>query len=349
MTSPESNPLDGHELVFQFKGNASEYFKIWIVNVFLTIITLGIFFAWARVRSQRYFYGNTYLDGHNFDYHAKPISILIGWAVIISVFAAYNVLISFYPYLGIGSIIFIFIYPFILNNAIAFNARMTSYRNVRFGFKGTYWSAFGAFIVLPVLAVFTLGILSPFASRATSNYVGKKTKFGDWRFDTNTKASEMYTGLIHAFLIVVIISILLYGLFQLTFIHGTFSSAESAEASLQLFSGVIPFLVLIPINIYVAHVRNKSFNSTVFGNENKLRSFLSPTKYTWIVASNLVVTVLSLGLLRPWAAVRKRRYLTGNTTIIIAEPLDTIIDKAGSGGDVVSSSFLSFEGLGVGL
>ena len=30
---------------FQFEGSATEYFKIWIVNVLLTIVTLGIYSA----------------------------------------------------------------------------------------------------------------------------------------------------------------------------------------------------------------------------------------------------------------------------------------------------------------
>ena len=56
---------------FSFTGNAKEYFGIWIVNLLLSIITIGIYTAWAKVRRQRYFYGNTWMDGHNFEYHAK--------------------------------------------------------------------------------------------------------------------------------------------------------------------------------------------------------------------------------------------------------------------------------------
>ena len=62
----------------RFGGSAGEYFKIWIVNLALTIVTLGIFSAWAKVRSRRYFNGNTFLGDHNFDYHGQPLRILIG-------------------------------------------------------------------------------------------------------------------------------------------------------------------------------------------------------------------------------------------------------------------------------
>lgn len=55
---------------FKFTGNAKEWFGIWIVNLFLSIITLGIYSAWAKVRTKKYFYQNTWVAGHNFNYHA---------------------------------------------------------------------------------------------------------------------------------------------------------------------------------------------------------------------------------------------------------------------------------------
>ena len=58
---------------FAFTGTAREYFGIWIVNVLLTILKLGIYSAWAKVRRQRYFYGNTLLAGESFEYHARPM------------------------------------------------------------------------------------------------------------------------------------------------------------------------------------------------------------------------------------------------------------------------------------
>ena len=65
--------LRSNELPFAFNGSGKEYFGIWIVNILLSIITIGIYSAWAKVRNKRYFNGHTELDGHRFDYHASPI------------------------------------------------------------------------------------------------------------------------------------------------------------------------------------------------------------------------------------------------------------------------------------
>jgi uncharacterized membrane protein YjgN (DUF898 family) len=76
-------------LPFEFRGDGTEYFKIWIVNIFLTLITLGIYSAWATVRNNRYFYGNTFVDGTSFSYLAKPLQILKGRIIAVVVFRSF--------------------------------------------------------------------------------------------------------------------------------------------------------------------------------------------------------------------------------------------------------------------
>lgn len=80
-----------------FTGSGSEYFGIWIVNILLTIITLGIYSAWAKVRRNRYFYGNTILLGRGFEYHASGGQILIGRLIVFAYLVLYNIMLTFVP------------------------------------------------------------------------------------------------------------------------------------------------------------------------------------------------------------------------------------------------------------
>ncbi len=59
-----------------FSGSGGEYFRLWIVNVCLSIVTFGIYSAWAKVRRNQYFYRHTRLAGAGFDYHGDPKAIL---------------------------------------------------------------------------------------------------------------------------------------------------------------------------------------------------------------------------------------------------------------------------------
>src|SRR5687767_6793177 len=75
---------------FTFSGTGGEYFRIWIVNILLTVLTLGIFSAWAKVRTMQYFYRNTRLAGASFDYHGNPIAILKGRLLAAILFGSYT-------------------------------------------------------------------------------------------------------------------------------------------------------------------------------------------------------------------------------------------------------------------
>mgnify|MGYP003342959055 CR=1 FL=1 len=86
--TPEASSTPNGQI--EFTGNGSEYFRIWIVNLALTILTLGIYSAWAKVRRLQYFYRNTALMGHGFDYHGDPVAILKGRITGIVLLVAYN-------------------------------------------------------------------------------------------------------------------------------------------------------------------------------------------------------------------------------------------------------------------
>jgi uncharacterized membrane protein YjgN (DUF898 family) len=45
----DTQALDTSVVPFEFTGKAGEYFGIWIVNVSLTLLTLSIYSAWAKV------------------------------------------------------------------------------------------------------------------------------------------------------------------------------------------------------------------------------------------------------------------------------------------------------------
>ena len=86
---------------FDFTGNAKEWFGIWIVNLLLSIVTLGIYSAWAKVRHKKYFYNHTYVEGRNFDYHATGKQILIGRLIVIAAVIVFQVITAVLPILGL--------------------------------------------------------------------------------------------------------------------------------------------------------------------------------------------------------------------------------------------------------
>lgn len=86
-----------HIVRAEFTGSASEYFRIWVVNLFFTLVALGVYSAWAKVRKKRYFYGSTKFDGDSFDYFGSPKAILKGRIITVAVFLAYAFAGELYP------------------------------------------------------------------------------------------------------------------------------------------------------------------------------------------------------------------------------------------------------------
>jgi uncharacterized membrane protein YjgN (DUF898 family) len=139
-----------------FEGHGGEYFKIWIVNILLVLVTLGIYYPWAKVRTQRYFYANTVLDGRSFDYHATGKQLLVGYLIAMALFILYIVIQQIAPIIGgllsLGLLVAI---PWIIWRSLMFNMRMTSFSNVRFGFDGTLGQAYVNYLLLPILLFVT--------------------------------------------------------------------------------------------------------------------------------------------------------------------------------------------------
>jgi len=137
---------------FTFTGSGGEYFRIWIVNVVLTVLTLYVYSAWAKVRTRRYFHGNTVLDGSSFDYHARPLQILAGRLVAVALLVAVTFGSALDPLVSIGATLMLLVMaPWAIWRSTIFNARMTSYRNVRFDFHGGLGKMYLYTLVLPFL------------------------------------------------------------------------------------------------------------------------------------------------------------------------------------------------------
>ena len=146
-----------HQVLFHGKGG--EYFAIWLVNALLTIVTLGIYSAWATVRRRRYFLGNTEINGDRFDYHAKPIQILKGRLLVIAGIIVFYILAAIMPHLALLFVLAFFaLLPWVIIRSWRYNAIMTSYRGVRFNYHCKTGRAYWTLYLCPILLMLALYI-----------------------------------------------------------------------------------------------------------------------------------------------------------------------------------------------
>ena len=351
----EENTIDG--VAVRFTGNPREYFGIWIINLLLSIITLGVWSAWAKVRNRRYFLGNTSIENRPFGYHATGLQILIGRLIVVSFFAAYWILSTLSPIAGLVLIVlFVFVLPWLINRGLRFNAAVTSWSNVRFRFDGSYRSAFAVFVFYPVLVALSLYLALPFLTRAIKRYTIGRHRLGGHSFTFDSAIGPFYAAFaiagVWAFIGFVFILSLVFG-GQLAFMDiAAFPATGVIDDSTVIYLIVLAaiyFVAFMPLSaIYAAFTRNAIYAGTALEGGHRFRSTIVPTRLVWIVISNTVAVVVSLGMLLPWARIRLARYLCAHTRVIAAGSLDDFFGEAGRRQSALGDAYMDIDGIDVG-
>lgn len=314
-SAENSQPLT--EKPFVFHGAGFEYFKIWIVNIFLTIITLGIYSAWALVRNRRYFYGNTEVMGARFEYHAKPMSILIGRIIAIVLLMIFSASATVPALNGILILVLYAALPWIINKSLRFNAYNSSYRNIRFNFEGTYLKALMAFLIWPLLSVLSLFILLPIATKKQQEYIVRNSLYGKTHFKMTLPTGKLYVITFISIAITVVIGFLTYMLTSQADMSGFLQAANAEDntdaESLRIISAIYAGLLAFYVGMIVAYfyyfvaITNLVYNHLQIAG-NQFKSTMTTGSYIGLVLVNIILLIVTLGLATPWIKVRNARY-----------------------------------------
>ncbi len=333
----------------EFHGNGWEYAKIYFVNLALSIITLGIYSAWAKVRNKRYFYGHTRLDGNSFDYHARPVQILKGRLLVVGAFVLYNVIVGIVPTAGgIFFLLFLAALPWLILRATQFNMRNSSYRQIHFDFLGDLGELFIYYVLLPTASMFTLWLAYPFAVFKQKQYMANNSRFGQSSFLFTGKSGEFFLTYLTVLLGLILLGVVLNSVYgeQVQAFFSAFAEAFKARLEqappAQLMPAapepsktdpaVIARVMLILAAVYgtlflmgmiiMTYIKTRLTNY-LFNNLKltyvRFRSELRYMKLLWIYLSNVVLILLTCGIFIPWAKVRAVRYRLSCLTVYAAD------------------------------
>lgn len=367
-TAPRSsgeNPADPQaHLPVEFDGTAREYFGIWIVNLLLTIVTLSVWSSWAKVRRMRYFYANTRLGSDNFEFLASGWQIFRGRIIALVIIGLLSASQFISPWAQlVTTLIFLPLFPWIVNMSLRFRARMTMWRNVRFAFKGNYWGAFGVFVAMPIAGIFTAGLLFPLAGQMAAKYVARNYRYGTASFESEPDVGKFYA----AFFIAVGVMMAAGILMMIPFVTAIASAALAGDTKggdinillknlgpmffSMIFIGFLFYIVgfIIAGQVYLALTRNAIINALRLEGGHRFSSSLSGVKLAWITISNMAVVLFSLGLMQPWAATRVWNYQTSRYGVTPGAPIDAFVDEQREAVSAFGSELGDFEGFDIGF
>jgi uncharacterized membrane protein YjgN (DUF898 family) len=347
---PEALPDEQKSETYRLKftGSAQEYFKIWIVNTFLTIITLGIYAAWARVRTRTYFYNNMRVGAHPFHFLGLPSAILKGNIIIGAGILIYTLMRNFSPaYAGMLGTAFYVVMPFLIYKSIRFNARYSAFRNIRFRFRGTLGQSYFVFLFFPFLIPLTLGIIVPYWEFRRKRYFFANLAYGsaDARF---AGRPGFFYG---TFVRVAVVGICFFLLFVLYLsVSSPFAYLSRASFPLGLIAiWLVYFCVFICMQQYLyARLANYCWSHMTLEGVS-FESTLSARRLAWIRITNILAIIATVGLLIPWAKVRRTRYFAEHFTVTTREGLDGFAAKAEPEVSAVGDAATDFFDIGFGL
>ena len=387
---------------FSFVGSGSEYFKIWIVNVLLTIVTFGLYYPWAKVRNRRYLYANSTLDGRNFEYHATGKQLFLSYLIAMILFIAYIVIQKVSP---IGSLLLIIVFfaalPWIILKSMSFNMKMSTFSNVRFDFLGKSKEAYLnyfvyplalylGFIILVVAMTFSKKMTQPLSSilililffgmfyfvlymlsymkKKNSEFFINNSRYGQGEFKTNIEIKQLMSirlktvgvALLSAIVAIIFVGVIAYGVIGVNEIQEFQYAMDNPDAKTEQLKVIFPLIgavylmILLAVMVAIAYSFTKHreyiYANTILDNEIEFKSTLEAMPYAWILVSNLILVIITLGFAFPWAKVRVAKTILENTYINAQNGLDGYLtqkeEETSSLGDQIGDAFDIDIGIG---
>jgi uncharacterized membrane protein YjgN (DUF898 family) len=357
---------------FQFTGDGAEYFRIWVVNLLLTLVTLGVYSAWAKVRKTRYFWQNTRLDGHAFDYHGDPRAILVGRIIALVLVLGYTFAFDVSRTIGLVMIgVLCAVGPWLFMRAQRFRLVNSSWRGLRFGFDAQVTEAYR--VVLPPLLIWFSGailtavasarmglfgaagalsfVMIPWMHHRLKAYQHRRARFGARMFEFLPATPSFYAVYFKAALLTLAGS-LIGGLLMMI---GAFALRDTAAAqpspALMFVAGgavgLVGYLVAWPY--FAARLQATVWSHTRLG-DVRFSTAIAAGPLFRLTLKNVLLTLVTAGLYWPFAAVALARYRVECMRTESDEPLgalaaQTIAPPGFAAGDAAVDAF----GLDIGL
>lgn len=370
---------DPQRLDVRFTGSGGEYFRIWIVNLLLVIVTLGIWSAWAKVRKTRYFWSNTRIGGAVFQYHGNPVAILRGRLLAAALFVAYSIAGRLSVDAGVvaGAAVAL-LFPWFVCKSMRFKLANTSWRGLRFGFDSTVRDAYRSFTPAVLLAlVFLVSLASvqrapgreppnfwgvalaelllfallPWLHARAKSYQHGRARYGALAFRFEPSTGAFYGAYGKALLVVLPFVILV--------IAGLAWSVVRGGGPKALQENLLPTLVWLYAVMTLGYVFVGAFLVARLQEITWSRTHAGPVRFwtaitargvlrVWVV--NGLLTLLTAGLYWPWAAVAVARYRLECATVEVGAPLDALVAGGpGRAGTAAGEGAVDVFGWDIGL
>jgi uncharacterized membrane protein YjgN (DUF898 family) len=336
-----------------YDGTLFQLYEIYLLNLVLNIITLGIFRFWAKTRIRRYVWSHVSFQGDRLEYTGTGGELFKGFLIVLGFIVGFSILQAVLQFAvgpasaiaiatQIGFVVFV-VYLALVAHYTAQNYRLTRtlWRGVRGGMTGSGWSYGVKALGLTILLSLTLGLAQPWVSSKLVNWRANASWFGSERLQLDLRAGPLYAAFfVSLVLTFALAAIFLGGISGIAYATGWVdfqgfmeslkqqqetSQPIPDEAQIQMFMRMLIFSYLLTIvgfglayllgwAYYLATFYRVAAASAKFANL-RFASFATTSGLIGLWFWNAVIYIVTLGFGYPILIQRTLRFITGNLEI----------------------------------
>lgn len=311
-----------------FWGRGQTLFGIFIVNTFYTLLTLGIYSFWGRVRIRQFLSSQTSLTKIRFSYHGTGLELLKGSLKALVVFGIPYGFLSFVPIIWeqvpswipnvLAAIMVLCFIPIAVVGSHRYRLSRTAFGAVRFSFRGHVQAYMKIWFTGTLLTFLTAGVYYPFFENARREFLVSHTYLGNRPFmyiGTGMGLLGIYGKAVGLMVGVLLATALVFVGFSGISLTPDFQNhltdwlKEEKQHSWLAAGIVVNAVVLLWSWFYLQVSKQRYFwNHSAFGNAP-----FHFTASTWnlieLRLTNFLMLVLTFGLAWSWVQVRNLQFL----------------------------------------
>ncbi|MFY8033255.1 MAG: YjgN family protein [Flexibacteraceae bacterium] len=333
--------------LLEFEGRGNDYFFIAFRGYVLTVLTLGLYYPWARVQRTRYILNNLWLDGSPFVFEATGEEVFRGFIKVYAILAVlgglylYALLTEVFWLISLMPTIFtlfgLIITPLAIHGSLRFRASKTSWKGIYFNYSGDLTEIYNLFANNLVRLLVTLGLYNSWARVKVYRYIVGNMSLGNIEFKYKGAGSEI-------FIRAIVNTVVVYGAITVISLANTFlvvfpnfetfknpTSGNMEDIAKWLF---IPILIvcifgitygILNFKVWVMRYNLRVTKFRLGRMIGKIDEKLNISNIALFETVNFLILVVTLGVGTPFVAIRRMQKYTQLISFLAPFDFDNVI------------------------
>jgi uncharacterized membrane protein YjgN (DUF898 family) len=324
-----------------FHGTGRTLFGIHLVNTLLTLVTLGFYYYWAKVRVRTFLFSQTEFAGDRFSYHGSARELLNGTMKASLIFGIpYFLLKNVGHFLeenmailltsqAAASLLLIFFIPFAVVSARRYRLSRTAWRGIRFSFRGKTLDFIKLWLFGYFLTAVTLGLYYPYFSTKRHSYLTEHSYFGCKPFKFSGDGAALSRPFLMMYVPVATAAIVA-GLGLYSFVELPQQNMADPETMGPFIFGAIVGLIIVVLAFRLLWLPYSVIEQRFFWEQTSIGSarFRLPITiwpYLKLKLCNLFIMLCTIGLAWPWVTIRNIRFITDQLALVGKDNFDETV------------------------